>query len=78
LALLIVKFGEVMFTSEDITDEFEIDTFPTLIIYWQTESGIESELFVGGELKFNTIGDWLDGFALEQKAEPYEDKKLQG
>jgi hypothetical protein len=36
---------------------------------------MESEIFVG-ELKFNTIGDWLDEYALDEKAEPYDDKKL--
>ncbi len=48
-------------------------------MYQKTEDGsLEINLFEG-ELKFNTICDWLDDFSRSEKAEPYEagDKKQQ-
>ena len=60
-------------THTDITKEHEIEDFPTLKVYKQNGDVFTESHTFDGDLKFNTIGDWLDGFALEEKAEPYID-----
>lgn len=65
----------MLYVNEDITDELGITDFPTLNVYRRLEDDSLEVSTFDDELKFNTIGDWLDGFALSEKAEPYVNKE---
>ena len=74
-----LEFAEVPHTAVDITMEFAITKFPTLVVY-AVNTDFEDEsldtFIYDGELKYNSIGDFLDEFALVEKALPYDDPKL--
>jgi protein disulfide-isomerase A6 len=55
-----LEFAEVLHHSKEVCENFEITDFPTLAIFKKNEDGNMEVVTFTEELKFNTIGDWLD------------------
>jgi protein disulfide-isomerase A6 len=72
-----LDLAEIYDSAVEIVEKYQISTFPMLVAVNMhlDDDDLDLEMKIyEGKLNFNNIGDWLDGYALDEKAAPFERK----